>query len=124
MVKSNKKGKKYSKKNLKSASKKTIQKSKLTKNNKKINKVKKAKNHQNDEKNIKHQARLKLSKMVVKAKIENGDQWDDWLDKKIFKNSKNYQLWLDGEMENNSVGSLPDFLEEYEYTYNLPKNTD
>ena len=79
----------------------------------------KSKQKQKKKSNKKSQARLKLSKMVVRAQIEDGDQWEEWLEKEIFKNKDKtrYQLWLDAEMENSSVCSLPDFLEEYECSF-------
>ena len=124
MVKSNKKSKKLPKKNTTSVPKRKTPKSKPTKNVKKVTKTIKTKKKQKNNKNKKHQARLKLSKMVVAAQIEDGDQWESWLDKNIYKKPENYQLWLDGEMENDSVVSLPDFLEEYENNYDFQNDDD
>ena len=56
-------------------------------------------------KDKKHEARLKLSRMVVDAKIKNSEEWENWLKNNIYNKPDNYQLWLDGEMENDSVVS-------------------
>lgn len=73
-------------------------------------------------KDKKHEARLKLSRMVVDAKIKNGEEWENWLKNNIYNKPDNYQLWLEGEMDNDSVVSLPDFLEVYEDVTNLEQN--
>ena len=115
MVKSNKKNKKQPKTKKETTQKSTNQKLKQNKNKKNVVKTKRTKKQKKSGKNKKHEARLKLSRMVVEAVIEDGDQWEKWLDQNIYKKPENYQLWLDGEMDNASVVSLPDFLEEYEY---------